>query len=151
MYADDSVLKSPSPWGLCQLLYDAEKFGTSRNLKRNAKKSVVVITSPATLKGYPFPGFSLKGIVLHMLLLPINILVIILHKIYQNTLMFVMSEGILYYKRLNIICSPYKGENVVSFILFIHIFNTVLYLIQFLCTLFGVQCCQIVIRNIHIV
>ena len=43
MYADDLILILPSSAGLCQLLYDYEKFGISHDVKYNEKKSAIMI------------------------------------------------------------------------------------------------------------
>ena len=55
MYADDLVLISPSSVGLCQLLYECEKFGMSHDVKCNAKKSAIMIFRFATLNWMFYP------------------------------------------------------------------------------------------------
>ena len=51
MYADDLILISPSSAGLCQLLYECEKFGISHDVKYNKKKSAIMIFRSKILKG----------------------------------------------------------------------------------------------------
>ena len=52
MYADDLILISPSSAGLCQLLYECEKFGISHDVKYNAKKCAIMIFRSKILKGW---------------------------------------------------------------------------------------------------
>ena len=66
MYADDLILISPSSAGLCQLLYECEKFGISHDVKYNAKKSAIVIFRSKISKGCIILDFKLKGITLHV-------------------------------------------------------------------------------------
>ena len=66
MYADDLILTSPSSAGLCQLLYECEKFGTSHDVKYNANESTIMIFRLNILKGCTIFDVKLKEIILNV-------------------------------------------------------------------------------------
>ena len=67
MYADYLILISPSSAGLCQLLYECDKFGTSHDVKYNANimKTIMIFRSNI-LKGCTILDVKLNEIILNM-------------------------------------------------------------------------------------
>ena len=66
IYADVLILISPSSAGLCQLLNECEKFGTSHDVKYNANKSTIMIFRSNILKGCTILDFKLNEIILNV-------------------------------------------------------------------------------------
>ena len=57
---------SPSSAGLCQLLYECEKFEISHDVKYNAIKSDIMIFRSKILKGCTIVDFKMIGIILNV-------------------------------------------------------------------------------------
>ena len=61
MYADDSVLLSPSATGLSLLLHVCGKYGLEHDIRFNSKKSAVIIFRNSFVKDFSYPPFVMNG------------------------------------------------------------------------------------------